>query len=256
MNELTNAKINVNFTAPQIECNFDEMREAINAIVAQYKGYVIQSENEVANAKKIVASLNNTEKSISDQRISIVKEISKPTNAFETAIKAMCAEIHAVSVSISSQVKVYEEAEKERKRQEILSLPDYAEYIVFDEKWLNKTYDIETVKNDLNAQKTAFQMNCKTITAFAEMISLDPADYLAALASGKKIDEIIATMKHDHELLSRNAQATKETPEIIVDTDTTIFTRIWRVKGTKTQLTAVKDFFEKIGVQYEKIEMK
>ena len=246
----------INFTPAKIECNIEEMREQVKAYTEQYKCYLVQDETEVSNAKKIVANLNSIEKSLSDQRIAFVKEISKPTIEFETAVKTICAGIHSVSTGIAEQVKMFETAEKERKRAEILSLPEWAEYMVFDERWLNKTYLLDAVKKDLENQKSLFQTNCTIIKTNAEIGGLDSADYLNALANGTSIEEITAAMKHDHDLLAKMPN----TPHLgfipSTDTDPTVYTVNWKIKGTKTQITAVKEFLEKIGAKYEKIELK
>lgn len=256
MNEIINGKMSVSFTPAKIECNIEEMRESIKAFTEQYKGYLVQDETEVANAKKVVANLNSIEKSISDQRIAFVKEISKPQAEFETTVKAICADIHSVSTGISEQVKAFETAEKERKRAGILALPDYADYIVFDDRWLNKTYTMEMIQKDLENQKSLFQTNCTIIKTNAEIGGLDSADYLNALANGTSIEEITATMKHDHDLLAKlpNTLPPLSVPQM--DSDPTIFTRVWKIKGTNAQLTAIKDFMGKIGVKYEKVELK
>ena len=72
----------------------------------------------------------------------------------------MSKELKELAEGIKSQLETYEEKRKETKKEEILALPEYdSEYMVFDDKWLNKTYEMKDIINDLECQKMSFNKN-------------------------------------------------------------------------------------------------
>src|SRR6056297_270952 len=143
MNEL---KINVvEFTPTPIKWNKEEVSQVVNEIVSKYQG-VEFNEEDVASAKKDRAALNKVAKALSSKRIDIKKQYSVELTQFEEEVKEQEKLIKSTSQEIDNQIKLFEQKEKDQKQQAIIELEEYKaveNYVVFDEKWLNKSYKFD-----------------------------------------------------------------------------------------------------------------
>lgn len=137
---------------PNIEANFEEVKAELAEILKSYD-YPI---TDVPTAKADRAKLNRISRAIDERRKAVKAEYLEPYNEFEKRIKELNGMILIASSKIDYQIKLIEDEEKEAKRTElekyfnehndILTL-DFED--IFDERWLNKTYNINSAKIDI-----------------------------------------------------------------------------------------------------------
>ena len=144
------------YTTPEkVLFNYEELKAEITEKAERYKNLVV-TEDAIPGAKADKANLNKLKKALNDERIRREKEYMAPFNVFKDQIKELCNIIDEPVKSIDSQLKKFEDEEKEKKRVEIekiyaeIGFPEYAPLDkFFDVKWLNKTTSIKKIKDEL-----------------------------------------------------------------------------------------------------------
>jgi hypothetical protein len=150
------AKIN---GVSKVEDNIIEAKEYALQL-KEYYSNLIFNEDQIKEAKDERASINKIVKKIADYRKNIVAEFNKPIEMFEKTAKETEKILKETADFVDGQVKVYEEKEKEEKKKEIQNIFNelvgkeaISELInlnmLFDERYLNKTYKLEDVEKDL-----------------------------------------------------------------------------------------------------------
>lgn len=257
MNELQIKELEVKYELPTIDFNLDPLREQVNQIAKQYKGWVVD-ENDLPQAKKITAQLNKISKDIGRKRIDIAKAIKEPITLFENELKEITAVVDSLANEIKNQMDDYETERKEQKRQEIIESESWADYMIFNEQWLNKTYDFAEIERDLNSQRTIFENNALLIATTCKGVGLNVDKYLLMLTERKPIQEIVELINNDNQVKQEYQEQTptpQQTPIISVEEaqDTTVLSFTLKVYGTKTQLKALRQFIDNNGLTYEKL---
>jgi septum formation topological specificity factor MinE len=148
---------------PALAFNFEELKAWATDLAARYSDQVV-TEDAVVEVKKDMAELNKARKAVDDARKEAVRRVSEPIKAFETQIKEVCSIFDAAYSRLGEQVKVFEDAQREEKRNKVLDLigqcfadafgahggwPDLE--IPVQEKWLNKTTTLKSVREDIAA---------------------------------------------------------------------------------------------------------
>lgn len=153
-----------------IKANFDEMKKGLTELVAPYKN-VIVTEDGITNAKSDRARLRKVENSIDEYRKTVKRVYSEPLKVFEGKCNELASICKEASNHLDVQIKAFELKVKEQKKADLKAyFTDtaslYADYIsfeeIFNEKWLNSTYAVETIKQEINSSiaKTASDVNC------------------------------------------------------------------------------------------------
>ena len=102
--------------AATIECNFQEVEQAINARLAEYEGAVFTEDSRVM-AKKEVASLRAEKKNLMDNLREAKRTYMAPWDAFEPRAKALISLYDKPIELIDGQVKAFEEKRIAEKRE-------------------------------------------------------------------------------------------------------------------------------------------
>lgn len=140
-----------------ISFNYEELKTAIAEKANEY-AVAVYSEDQIKNAKADRATLNKLKKALNDERIRQEKEYMKPFNDFKTKINELIGIIDNPVKLIDTQIKGYEEKQKEDKLKEIKELykntahPEWLNFeTVFDgnEKWLNASVKIGTIEKEI-----------------------------------------------------------------------------------------------------------
>lgn len=257
MNEIAIKEISVEYELPSIKYDLDPLRKQVELIKEKYSGLVI-SEQDLPEAKKITAQLNKVSKEINRKKIDIANAIKQPITDFEMELKEIVKEVESVASEIKNQTDDYEQQRKEAKRQMILGLDLWADYMVFDEAWLNKTTTITDIELNLKAQQTIFQNNSLLITTTCKGNSLNPDKYLQMLVDKYPIQQIVDIINNDIQVKNEyQEQPNNEKPEFpfaVEDTqDTTKMAFTLKIYGTKTQLKALRQFIDDNGMTYDKL---
>ena len=143
---------------------FDELNAALDYELAKYKNKEITKEN-VMDAKRVRADLNNLSKAINDKKIQVKKTFCAPYDDFAAKVKTLLVKIKDVTTPIDEGIKSLEDQEKQAKRQ--LIIEHMAEYmdekfdepfikamsldLVWDEKWLNKSCALSKANKELES---------------------------------------------------------------------------------------------------------
>lgn len=152
-----------------ITANWDEIK---NEIAVKLKDYSVMTytEDEIGRAKADKAYLNKLKKSINDERIRLEREYMRPFEEFKNASKEVMALIDEPIAEIDKQLKSYEEKRKEQKQMEIGSLFVCAQFpswvrlnMIQNDKWLNATYKLSDIKDELEFKKISITGDLKTL---------------------------------------------------------------------------------------------
>lgn len=188
-----------------IEWNKEELLMAVRNKVASYEG-IVYTEETVKSAKNDRAELNNLVKAIDERRKRVKEVINQPYAEFEKELKEITDLIKKQSAEIDEQVKAFEAAEKEEKKAKIMEAYENAignlEEIlpfskVFDQRYLNKTYKLETaisgvqkrieqVKTDLETIESV----CGTYKLNAKDVYVRTMDLSKAMAEEKRLKDL------------------------------------------------------------------
>jgi len=137
--------------AGKIVHNYVELKGKVALMVAPFKGIFITADTQ-KEASKTLANLRKLEKGLNSERINLKKQWMDPYLKAEALMKDVIAVVTAPIVEISSQLKVFEEAEKQAKKElvdelkaKLLADSPLVEYIhdlkwFDDERWMNKSY--------------------------------------------------------------------------------------------------------------------
>lgn len=240
------------------------VRDKVKGLLTNYKAENYNEDN-IDKAKEDKALLNTTSKKLNDERIRLEKEFMQPFNDFKDVVSETTLMIKEASSKIDEIVKEVENKAKEQKKAEIQKV--YEELVgkeaissiihldmVFDERYLNKTFEIDKVKKDL-------QDKIKKIVQDLEAIKNLKSEHELALTNQylktQNLGEVIIENNRLNELKQNTVKVEVKQEEIIKekieDMTTTkvvsedediIKTYILKITGTLDQQKNLKQFLE------------
>ena len=169
MNEL---QVKVNQQIGKISFNYDEIKQQALDMTKRYNGLVL-TEDDVAPAKKDRAELNHRFDDLDTKRKNIKKTYMEPFNEFESQVKEIGKIITDASNAIDKQIKVFEDAEKVKKKAKISEIyneivTDIQDYIPFDKifnsKWENIGTTMKSIKEEIQTLYDSTKMSIDTIS--------------------------------------------------------------------------------------------
>lgn len=254
MNEITLRDLQVSYDLPKITFDVAPLKEQVDTVTKQFKDWVV-IEQDIAGAKDISAALNNTAKAINDKRIAIVKEIKAPIDEFENKLKSLTQQLKDTAQGIKTQIDTFIEAEKEHKRQIILTDMGWADYMTFDEKWLNKGTQRKDIEKEIEAQKMIFQANVQVVLAKCETYGLDTSKYLLKLAQKTDVQTVVELIKNDYEVKKAYVAPTVETPIEKVDVKAVDdeFNFVLEIVTTPQKLEEIKKYLSDQSVKFKEL---
>lgn len=143
----------------KISCNFDQVKQAIQDTLAEYKEAVF-TEDSKTYAKKHVASLRAKKKDLQDNLREAKKEYMKPWDEFEGQAKTLIALYDEPINLINGQVQEFESNRIAKKKEFIQSL--YAELVpeklreyipldrIYNMKWENATVKEKEIRGEMS----------------------------------------------------------------------------------------------------------
>lgn len=168
MNEL---QIVVNQTQGIITTNFDDVKTALSAQMEVYKELDVTEENKTER-KKDVATLRKIIKAVSDKRIEVKKECLKPYEAFEKQANELVDIINEPVKMIDSQVKEFEDKQRNEKLSEIEKIfnevvGDLIDNVsldrIRDSKWENVATSLKSIREDITTKLNAIRCDVLSI---------------------------------------------------------------------------------------------
>jgi len=207
--------------AGKIVHNYIELKAKVALMVEPFKGTSVTVDTQ-KEASKTVANLRKLEKGLNSERINLKKQWMDPYLKAEALMKEVIAVVTAPISEISSQLKVFEEAEKQAKKEAIdelkaklLADSPLADYIhglkwFDDERWMNKSYALAKIGKEIIKMvsdiEDAIDLLRENGGEFANQMIAEfskTGDVVPALNSGKR-------MQAEKEAAEKIAEAMKQ----------------------------------------------
>lgn len=172
-------------TLGSLVTNARDIKSFVENKIKEYS--VDDYQGDVKQAAKDKAELNAAAKTLNDRRIALEKEWNMPFQEFKDIITETTNMIKTASGKLDAIVKAKECEEKELKRNEITELWNAKNFNlvsldrVFNPKWLNKTYKIETVAADIDLIINGITKDLEALENFGEDTAILKDLYLSTL---------------------------------------------------------------------------
>lgn len=216
-----------------IQYDFDAVSKQLDMKMQEYSSLVVTDDTLAGckNAKKELASLRNR---LEELRKEKKRELEKPVKEFDTKCKKLQDQIAKVETPLSNALAVYDEKERQKKRDfaqkqidtavENYGLrPEYAAKMVIKNEFLNVTTTQKSVKADVIAQAEALQKEQSNHDASIDMIrqvvekenerisvKLDVEDYVSQFESGTDVLILVNLIHKQSENIFQQEQRIKE----------------------------------------------
>lgn len=153
----------------EIKWNNEELLREIKAKTAEYTDIVYDGDKWIKEAKTDRSNLNKLRTAIETERKRIKKLCMDPYSEFEKQVKEVIAPIDEAIASIDKQLKAADEKARTEKMAEIREafieegFQDFVELeMIWNEKWLNKTYSLSQIKQEMESKK--YQIGTAVLT--------------------------------------------------------------------------------------------
>lgn len=170
---MNNIQVVVKQEIGKISFNYDEIKQLVTDETKRYSGLVL-TEGDVAPAKKDRAELNHKFDDLDTRRKEIKKSYMQPFDEFETKVKEIGKIITDASETIDKQIKVFEDAERQKKKDEISQfynsvIGEIGNYLsfdrIYDTKWENKAVSMKSIKESIESLISSTVLAINTIKA-------------------------------------------------------------------------------------------
>lgn len=150
----------------KISFNYEDLKQELTDKVKVYAA-MVYSDDQIQAAKADRANLNRLKKALNDERIRQEKEFLQPFNEFKAQVKELCGIVDKASAAIDTQVKAFEDAQKQKKAEEIKAYWDSKEAPDWmrtnNPKWLNASYSMKTIAADIDGLLLSCQKDLNTL---------------------------------------------------------------------------------------------
>lgn len=142
---------------PQISFNFEEIKSELAGKLQVYQNMVV-TESGIKEAKADRANLNKFKAALADSRKAVKAQWNQPLCDFEGKMKELERMVDEPIGAIDRQVKAYDEAKKQDKRQQIErffegTVGDLEEVLplskIWNDRWLNATYPMKDIEKEI-----------------------------------------------------------------------------------------------------------
>lgn len=215
--------------ATAIQFNYAELKQELQEKADMYASIVYTAET-VKDAKADRAKLKSLQKTLNDERIRREREFMEPFNEFKAQINEIIRIIDTPVMTIDTQVKAFEDAEKEQKRADVIALwdsLDKPDFLTIDNVWtdrfLNKTATMSGIQSDMETFINRVKMDLATLANIpADDVAIDTYKRTLNVASAleesnriRKIQEAAEARKREEaeraaEEAARNAAVTAQ----------------------------------------------
>lgn len=267
-----------------IKFNYEELKGGLQESLKKYQNLVYTSQN-IKEAKDDRATLNALKKSLNDEKIKIKKEFEVPYKDFEDKIKELIELVDKPASEIDKQVKIFEEAEKAKKRESIENIyaeniGSYADLIplqqIYDSRWENKTYKETDIKKEIQDIVKKADSDIKVITELKSEFEFQIKDtYFRTLDLGQalvekqrleKQKELLTTIKQQQVEVKvdsinnidsvdsvRYAVGIDNSSEESTLVEEKMISVAFRIECTESQLKALGEFMKANGIKYGRV---
>lgn len=236
-----------------IEFNHEELKNFLIEKTAAYNSLVVTEDN-IKSAKEDKAKLNKFKTAIENERKRIKKQCLQPYEEFEKKCEEIVALIDKPIISIDTQIKAFDDEEKERKYKALQqyfadNAKELSEIITLEQiinpKWANKgerlldltqqIYDmLDKIRQDLKIigdLKSPYELQMKDIY----LKTFDVSKALAEQSRLEEQDKKLAEIKEKQE-----AESIRQQPQVEKEPVGTPAEPVTSVKAESNEITPVK----------------
>ena len=236
-----------------IEFNHEELKKFLVEKTAAYNSLVVTEDN-IKSAKEDKAKLNKFRTAIENERKRIKKQCLQPYEEFERKCKEIVALIDKPIISIDTQIKAFDDVEKENKYKALQNyfndnVKELADIVELDEiinpKWANKgerlldltqeIYDkLDKIRQDLKVigdLKSPYESQMKDIY----LKTFDVSKALAEQSRLEEQDRKLAEIKKKQE-----AESIQHQPQVEEEPIRTLAEPVTSIKAESNEITPVK----------------
>lgn len=269
--------------APKVELTTDIVLGKLTSNALSYKAMIKEELatftierylDNVKAAKDDKAYLNNLKKEVSAKRIEVSNAWNTPLNQFLDEMADLEKEIETASLKLKQIVDEAENKEKSEKKEYIQNYFNSLNFNlvsldkIFDKKWLNKTFKIKEIEQEIKDIVEKIQSELNTLDSmededkdYLKSFYLETLDLNSTLLKG-------TTLKQNRALLKKQEEEKKEVKKVeenktveVVDvpkediktTNKDLITYRVEFKGTRDNLIKLKLYMEKLGITYTKL---
>lgn len=207
----------------KISCNFDQVKQAIQETLAEYKGAVF-TEDSKTYAKKHVASLRAKKKDLQDNLREAKKEYMKPWDELEGQAKTLIALYDEPINLINGQLQELEANRIAKKKELIYGLyaelvsEELREYIpldrIYNPKWENATVKEKEIRGEMARIAGEAAKDIETIRGMESDAVADAlAGYRVSLDLTEAITYINNYERQKQEIIAREQERRRQEEE-------------------------------------------
>ena len=257
---------------PFIKWNNEELKQEIQAAMADYQNIVVTPETE-KDSKALRAKLNKLRTAIETARKDMKGRVMEPLKVFEAQVKEVEEPIDTAIGNLDGQLAEIKTMKQERKRREIeerFASGQFPEWLtleqLWDDKWLNATVTIDKIISDMDEKVRVINGNLMTIAALpefsfeAEQLYKQSLDFGSAIRRAKEMSEISkrkAQAADTHVKIERigvPAEPSK-TPQNGTETvEAKVYTFRFEVSLTAAQAAAIGAWCKEQGITLKRIQ--
>lgn len=245
----------VNQTAGKIECNFEELKQALAVQMSAYEDAVV-TEDTIPAYKGELATLRKIRKAVDDRRKDIKREFLEPLDKFEENVKLLLEEIDKPIDLINKQLNLFEDDRKLAKKERVsqMYMKQVGEYIKFlpidtnfNEKWLNKSYTDADITYDISEKL----QRVKSDMAVIDGLNSEIKDELIKTYISSNNDLSKAVARNSQYLADKAKVVEQAKAEAIEQAETKVETKETEVESTKqTPIEQLDDLAKTIHMHH------
>ena len=246
--------------------NYSAVIAAVKERLAVYEGMLIPEE-AVPQTKQDIAELRRIAKTASDLRISVKKEHEAKIAETINQLKEITDLYNEAANKLDAQVKEFEQKAQQEKEAQIRSyweerigkLKEFLSIdVVWNPKWLNKGYSMTNVMLDIdNAIETA----TKGVRTILGMKTPHQQTLLRTFFTTLDMQKVMEEKLALDEQTEKMSAPTESVPDVeplkqdnAVTDDFKVYTLVFKVSGTKSQILALREFLIANNIKFTKGE--
>lgn len=258
----------------EIKFNYTELKTAITNALTKYDN-LVYDETQIKEAKADRATLNKFRNAVEAKRKEIKSKCLEPYNAFEIKVKDLLSVVDKPLLAIDSQVKKYEDVQKEEKksRLEKFYVTEAAELgniiafdAIFNERWLNATFAEENACTEIFNKIAQIKKDLETLSTSVDSTFITEVKdtYLTTLDLGEALRRntyLLEQKKKQAEYEAKKAAQTQIAPAeepVILGQEVAAAAKSegkiqqidFRVWVTAEQKALLKQFLADAGIKY------
>jgi len=221
MNELVLSELKTNISVGTITSNAIELLSIVKKGVEKYhdKKYIPNEQD----AKSDRAELNRIERTIATQAQAIKTAYNAPLEEFNKTVILIRSTIKEAVETVDGAVKKYEEDQKKAKRVEIEKYFGLKKFElvpldrIFNERWLNKTFNINDVKKELDTIISNIYQDIEVLERIPEHGTAAKVFYLEKLDMSEALKQVDILKENAEKLAKEEASRVERKIEEQVD---------------------------------------